>query len=299
MNYIILDLEWDSAYSVKHKRFLNQILQIGAVKLNENFDLVDKFNITVKSAISKKVTSRFTNLTGITTQDMLAGVPFADAVDQYNSWAGKDTVTMTWSDSDLYSIKDNEENLLGNSKRFAIEKYLDLQKFVQNEMYLKGYENKNQISLSDAAEYFNIATEGLELHTALDDSIVSMNLLKKCYNSKRFNGLIKDTTNPEFYKRLRFKPYPISNLSDKNINKKDLEFSCDVCNAKAKQLSKWRYQNRWFSAKFQCSKCGRIFNGRVTFKKTYDSVIVRQRVCEFKPKTEKNENAMQPVSEKV
>ena len=28
MQYIILDLEWDSAYSVKHRRFLNQILQI-------------------------------------------------------------------------------------------------------------------------------------------------------------------------------------------------------------------------------------------------------------------------------
>ena len=55
MRYIILDLEWDSAYSVKHKRFINQILQIGAVKLNESFDIIDTFEVTVKSAISKRL----------------------------------------------------------------------------------------------------------------------------------------------------------------------------------------------------------------------------------------------------
>ena len=59
MQYIILDLEWDSAYSVKHRRFLNQILQIGAVRLNENFEVTDTFLETVKSSISKKVTGRF------------------------------------------------------------------------------------------------------------------------------------------------------------------------------------------------------------------------------------------------
>ena len=48
MRYIILDLEWDSTYFPKKKRFINQILQIGAVKLNENFDLIDTFEVTVK-----------------------------------------------------------------------------------------------------------------------------------------------------------------------------------------------------------------------------------------------------------
>ena len=65
MNYIILDLEWDSAYSVIHKRFLNQILQIGAVKLDENFNIIDVFDVTVKSSFSKRLSKRFIELTGI------------------------------------------------------------------------------------------------------------------------------------------------------------------------------------------------------------------------------------------
>ena len=43
MNFVILDLEWDSAYFVKEHRFINQIIQIGAVKLNYNLEIVDSF----------------------------------------------------------------------------------------------------------------------------------------------------------------------------------------------------------------------------------------------------------------
>ena len=121
MNYIILDLEWDSAYNTKYKRFINQILQIGAVKLDSDFSIIGTFEETVKSSFSKKVTGRFAKLTGITTEKMLSGLPFDEAVDRYNVWTGTDTVTMTWSDSDLYSIKENEECLLSGGRKFAIE----------------------------------------------------------------------------------------------------------------------------------------------------------------------------------
>ncbi len=284
MNYIILDLEWDSTYFVKQKRFINQILQIGAVKLDSEFNLVDTFEVTIKSSISKRVTGRFAKLTGITTEVMRSGVPFSQAVDMYNAWAGENTVTMTWSNSDLYTILENEDNLL-EDKHFKIEKYLDLQKFVQGEMRLLGYEDKNQISLSGAAEFLEIETENIDFHTAKDDSLVCAYLLKKCYNSQRFNALIKDTANPEFYKRLKFRAYSISNLKDENIDKSQMEFCCQKCGSKAKRVSKWKYSNRWFSANFVCD-CGEKFNGRVSFKKTYDDLIVRKKVCEFKVKNE-------------
>lgn len=287
MNYIILDLEWDSAYSVKFKRFINQILQIGAVKLDGNFNIIGTFEQTVRSEISKKVTGRFAALTGITTEKMRDGIPFDEAVDRYNEWAGKDTVTMTWSDSDLYSIKENEECLLSGGRKFAVEKYLDLQKFVQGELKKAGYEDKNQISLSAAAELLGVNTQGLELHTAKDDSLLCVALLKKCYNKESFEPFIRDTGDPEFYRRLRFKPYAISNINDERIDKSQLVFYCDRCGAKANRTSVWRYRNRWFAAKFTCPKCARRFSGRLTFKKTYDDVLVRRRICEIKTAPEK------------
>lgn len=289
MNYIILDLEWDSTFFKAQKRFINQILQIGAVKLNENFDIIDTFEVTVKSSISNKVTGRFARLTGITNEVMRAGIPFEAAVEGYNQWVGADAVTMTWSNSDLYTIISNEEDLL-NGKRFRIEKYLDLQKYIQNEMYLRGYTDKNQVSLALAAEFLKVETDNIDFHTAKDDSLVAAYLLKKCYNAERFIPLIKDATNPEFFKRLRFKSYSISNINDKNIDKSYLEFSCPKCSKKAKRVSKWKYSNRWFAANFICS-CGERFNGRVSFRQTYDELITRQKICEFKEKKKNTEEA--------
>ena len=35
MSYVILDLEWNSAYSYKLKRFVNEIIEFGAVRLDD------------------------------------------------------------------------------------------------------------------------------------------------------------------------------------------------------------------------------------------------------------------------
>lgn len=299
MHYVILDMEWDSAYHKKYKRFINQILQIGAVKLDEDFNIVDIFDITVKSSISNKVTRRFTELTGITKEMMLSGVNLSDAVDKYNYWLGDDTVTITWSNSDLYTIAENEKHLLQN-KRFKIDKYLDLQKFIQSELRILGHEIKSQISLSNAAELLGITTENYDLHTAKDDSLLCAALLKKHYRKPVFDSLIADTANPEFYKRLYFKPYYISSIGDGLIDKNTLVFYCEKCENKMRRISKWRYHNNWFNANFVCEDCGKKYVCRVSYKKTYDDLIVKRRVLEPKVKTDKeNCDVVQFVSATV
>ena len=43
MNFIIFDLEWNNAYNYKLKRGMNEIIEIGAVKLDENLKVIDTF----------------------------------------------------------------------------------------------------------------------------------------------------------------------------------------------------------------------------------------------------------------
>ncbi len=298
MNYIILDLEWDSVYYRPEKRFINQILQIGAVKLDKSHKVIDTFSVNICSEISKKVTSRFAKLTGITSEIMRAGIPFKEAVEQYNAFASDSKVTMTWSNSDLYTIIENEELLLKDGVKFQMNGYLDLQKLVQQELYTKGYESKNQISLEAAAEFMGIDTEEFELHTALDDCRLSARLFELCYNDERFLKLVRDTKNPDFYARLRFKSYPISDINDENIKHSELEFNCPKCKEKARKLNPWKYRNRWFMANFKCDSCGFKFSGRVAFKKTFDDLQVKHKVCEYKPKKRKTDD-MQSVPEEV
>ncbi|MCQ2478708.1 MAG: exonuclease domain-containing protein, partial [Clostridia bacterium] len=280
MHYIILDMEWDSAYNKRLSRFINQILQIGAVKLDDNFNIVDTFERNVRSSFSNRVSGRFASLTGITNEIMRNGIPFDTAVDDYNSFVGDDTVTMTWSKSDLYTIAENEKNLLDN-KKFKIEKYLDLQVFIQNEMRLLGFECNSQISLSNAAQMLGVNAENYDLHTAKDDSLLAAQLLKKYYNKERFEPLIRDTSNPEFYERLTFKPYYIGDMNSEYVNKEDFNFNCENCNVAVNKVSKWHFKNRNFTAIHVCPVCNKKYVARVSVKKTYDSVTVKKKLSDY------------------
>ena len=55
MNFIIFDLEWNNAYNYKLKRGMNEIIEIGAVKLDENLDVVDTFKQLIKPQLSRKI----------------------------------------------------------------------------------------------------------------------------------------------------------------------------------------------------------------------------------------------------
>ena len=299
MNYVILDMEWDSSFYPGEKRFINQIVQIGAVKLDENFLIVDTFDVTVRSSFSKRVSGRFTELTGITNDDMRNGIPLSDAVARYNEWIGDNSVLMTWSTSDLYTMIENEKSLL-KGLRFKMDLYLDLQKYIQNEMKLIGLECKSQISLEHAAQALGVDTAEYSLHTAKDDSLVCAALLRKFYNKERFSSLVKDAHNPEFFERLYFKAYYISDIDSEFIDRGSLNFKCSRCEHSARRVSKWRFKNNFFTARFYCSRCKYSFFGRISFKKTYDSVIIKKRAIEPKPKVkEENTDEMQSVSATV
>ncbi len=289
MNYIIFDLEWNSAYFHKEKRFLNEIIQIGAVKLNSKFNIIDKFEVTIRSSITKKLSNRFINLTSISNEQMLNGVSLSTAFDMYNKWCGKDILTMSWSNSDLYAIIENSNALLKGKKTLYLEKYLDLQTFVQNELKISGFDITNQISLNSAAEILNISVDGFYLHTALDDSEVCSLLLKSTYNKERFEKLIKDATKPEFYARLTFKPYYLSNPNDSKIDKAYFRFLCPKCNEPIKKYKKFKYYNNWFRSDLHCLNCDIKYKAMISFKQTFDKLIVKKRLLPLK-KEEVNTN---------
>jgi len=292
MEYVIFDLEWDSTFYKKEKKFINQIIQIGAVKLDDEFNICDRYEATVCSSISKKVSGRFTTLTGITTEKMLGGIPLADAVAGFNEFSKNADVTMTWSDSDLHAIVENEPLMAGAN--FEMNFYLDLQKLVQAKMRTRGYESKNQVGLDSAAEFFEIDITGFKMHTAQDDSAVCALLLKECYDEKVFCSLLRDAKNPDFNKRLHFKPYPITDIKDKSLDKAQFSFDCPKCECKVNRISKWKYRNRWFSSPCKCPQCGGKFIARVYPKMTFDGVVYKRRISELKKKEPQNEVQSMP-----
>ena len=58
MNYIVFDLEWNQSpigQAGEHPRMPFEIIEIGAVKLDENYSIVDEFSRLVKPRIYTKL----------------------------------------------------------------------------------------------------------------------------------------------------------------------------------------------------------------------------------------------------
>ena len=273
MNIVFLDLEWNNAYSKLHAKFVNEIIEIGAVKLDENYNEIDRFDIIIRSQITNKLCGRFKNLTNITNEEMREGVPFDDAFKRFLSWCGNDFLTVTWSNSDIYTIVENFSLFYNKYPTNCFGDYLDLQKFYQSVIPSK---DGNQISLKTAAETLEIPLENVALHRASDDSAVTAEVFKRIVNMGDYKPFLKDTSANDFYERLAFRPYCIDDINSPYISPDDLTFTCDDCGANATSTSEWRVLNKQFSNTFRCPDCKKRFLGRVRIKKYFDYTKVKK-----------------------
>lgn len=288
LNYIIFDLEWNNAYNYATKSGMNEIIEIGAVKLNERLEIVDTFKQLIKPQVSKKLSGRFKNLTKITNEEINEfGIPFKAAIDDFKRWSrGKDNVFMSWSNSDLYVLTNNFLNFLGGSSVDFMGYYCDAQKycmhFVPNELN----ENNNQIGLSRCAEIFNLDVDTENLHRALSDCYLTAECLKYVFDKDVLQNYICKC-DVAFFERLLFKPYMITAPVNDRFNINEIEMLCPKCKGDLLFASKIEVRNKAFCFATKCSECGKKFWGYVRAKQTYDDVVVMQRYVEMNKKRAK------------
>lgn len=177
MNFVIFDLEWNNAYNYKAQTGMNEIIEIGAVMLDERLQIVDTFKQLILPKVSKRLTGRFKDLTHITTDEVKQnGIPFEEAFRDFARWSGADNcVFMSWSDSDLYVLAGNYKYFSQRAHVPFMQRYADAQKYCMR--FLTDNPNNNQISLAHCAEKFQISVEEENLHRALEDCYVA---LRKC-----------------------------------------------------------------------------------------------------------------------
>ncbi len=284
MEFIILDNEWNTTYRKINGKCFNELIEIGAVKLDENLNEISRFSVLIRSTFTKKLSSRFQRLTNITTEEMQKnGMTFKEAVSLYSEWAGNEAITLTWSNSDLYVLLENFRLRFGIDRIPFIGKYIDLQKYTQNEMILKGSKITSQISVANAAISLGIPIDGIGLHRALDDSLLCAEIMRKVYCPKRLVQFIVDTSHPDYYKKLTFKAYIIKDINSPFVTKNKLDFKCEKCDSEALRMTPWVFKGQSFRSEFTCKGCGYKFVGRVSFKKHFDKVVVKRNTAPLTP----------------
>ena len=106
MDIVILDLEWNAAYSRRIKGYINEIIQFGAVKCGPDLGVKSRFSCFVKPQVGKHVNALVTDLTSITDENLTDGLTFMQAVSRFKKWAG-DCVILTWGTSDILTLIEN------------------------------------------------------------------------------------------------------------------------------------------------------------------------------------------------
>ena len=171
MFYITLDLEWNQAYAqlalaVQRQlscRLRGEVIQIGAVKLNENMQPCGSFSVIVKPKFFKKLHRHVSELTGITQDQMNLGTPLPAAAEAFRKWCGNDYAFLTWGPDDIPMLK---ENLHAHSIDGSwLDRTYDLQVIFNRQT--DG--SSKQRSLEYAMDYFELP-QRLPAHDALNDA---------------------------------------------------------------------------------------------------------------------------------
>lgn len=154
MDTIILDMEWNQPFSKKRMMkspvcLTGEIIQIGAVKLDKNYCIVDTFKIMITPQYYTKMHKKVSDLTKITTEELQYGFSFPTAfaaLKYFRAWCGKEFVFLAWGTDDITTLHANLA-LHGLDSAWIPESY-DIQ-LIFDEQITK---EKRQVSLSDAAK---------------------------------------------------------------------------------------------------------------------------------------------------
>lgn len=280
MQFVVMDLEWNNTYAKKANGYINEIIEIGAVKLDEDRETVDTFSCIIRSQIGKKLRGTVKRLTHLTNDDISGGMPFTKAFSLFRKWIGnEDTVIITWGDSDIRVLLDNFKYLNGIKVVPFLKIYCDLQKCFQK--FAKTGRGQ-QTGLLAAAEMVGIDPEMYIHHRALGDSMLTADILKKIYDT----GTVEPefvSCDDEFYSRLLYKSKVIRNIDNPLVDKKRLNHTCESCGNPCEQLSNWKFHCQFFRANFYCSHCDLTYSVGVRFKRLYDQVEFRKIVSVIEP----------------
>ena len=115
MNYIVMDMEWNqpwpgspSAKKVLPVQIRGEIIQIGAVRVTEDSEVADEFQIMIRPKYFRHLNRRVSKLTGIKESRLREeGVPFPEAIEAFRSWCGEDIVFLTWGFDDIGILREN------------------------------------------------------------------------------------------------------------------------------------------------------------------------------------------------
>ncbi len=293
MNYIVFDLEWNQS-SDKFNRDLGlpfEILEIGAVKLNRRFKVVDRFEVIIKPQIYHYIHYITTKIVHLTKEELENGKPFPVAMSEFLEWCGNDYIFCIWGTSDITELQRNMMYYGMDMLADGPLKYYDIQK-----LYSIAYEDgKKRRALETAVDTLGIEKD-IPFHRAYDDACYTARVFKRINAFKpktklyvSYDVFIAPRTKKDeievnfktYYKYIsREFPDKLSAIEDKKVS----SVKCYKCARPVSMKIGWFSVNgKHYYCIASCKKHGYI-KGKIRMKKLGDGSIYVVKTLKIVPR---------------
>lgn len=188
MHYIVFDLEFNQDVSslqnfhFQNTRYPFEIIQIGAIKLDAQFNQIDTFNRYVKPTFYGQVSPFITELTGINTNQLQSEETFPHVYKDYIHFiGGTDSVFCIWGLSDIKELFRNASyHELGHES--LPRQYINIQPYAPIHLKLP---HKKLMRLEDAVSMLHIPVTH-PFHNAFHDAYYTTEVFKKIYHPSMY-----------------------------------------------------------------------------------------------------------------
>ena len=173
MNYIILDLEWNQGAAEKTEETLPfEIIEIGAIKLNDRREKIDEFNELIKPQVYHEMNHVTRKLIHLQMEQLEDGKTFPEVMQAFRDWWGDDYIFCTWGSMDLIELQRNIRYYQMEPISDRPFRFLDIQK-----LFSIAYEDrKSRKSLEYAIDFLKIEKD-IPFHRALSDAYYTAKVL--------------------------------------------------------------------------------------------------------------------------
>lgn len=270
MHYIVLDLEWNiPTRQVKQvpaavvKAMPQEIIEIGAVKLESTLELTDRFFIDVKPRYYTELNEHVREITRREPESLLQGQPFPHAARAFQEWCEQPKsspyIFCTWSNSDSNPWMSNLT--LYGMHLDPSPVFLDVQRLYA---LAKG-ELSTQRSVAYALEDLQILAEH-PFHCALNDAYYTGLLMQKVVRILQDQGKLPTGAEKLYSKLAAFAYDPTINYHQ-HYQLEDLD--------RPNQIFRRIKQHGW-----TCPACGEILAVEKSWKRKKSGLrLQNQAIC--------------------
>lgn len=279
MNYIVMDLEWNQSTNDEkaNKDIPFEIIEIGAVKLNEQMQLTGEFKRLIRPQIYTEIHYITENLIRLSKDELVRGDTFVKAATDFLKWCGEEPVFCTWGPLDLVELQRNMKyyHMKPIDEKPAV--FYDVQK-----LFSIAYEDKKlRRTLEFAVDYLEIEKD-IPFHRAYSDAYYTARVLQrinKQYLSNYSYHIFALPNNKKEEIRVVFDTYSkyiTRGFQDKTAALSDREIMsnrCFLCGKTGKRRLKWFTTNgkHYYSVGF-CPEHG-YTKAKVRVKKTDEGAV--------------------------